>query len=1127
MRGADPWLTATMLLLFVVGTTSPHHQCDATLNCGDYNAAHCHGIGTPARRSQNRCPDVTPGSYCEARCDDGWYMLNPWEGTMKSAQGSSIALENPYTCQCTGKNCGWAPVGSQSGEDAWCEPVTCPSAHVAPNAAMCPGDGLLKKCIPDCDPGYVPYGQEHEYTCRANGQWQGGTLHCYPQDFCPDPRSGLANRTLVSKPCGRTMGSVCEFACPHGYERVGGDATYRCDVDSAHTNGGGQPNSGAWVPVIKDDELRCERRCQIPAGGAGPVNYSRFVGGCDRKSGAQCTVRCDEGYENDSGNTGTYVCSGSSYTWEPAGGEGTALHCKLTGCPDTWPLGESNGTTCKSGPFGATCTPQCNSGFGGSTDAVYTCQQDHTWHAAGDAGHCSPKDNYCPTHEMHIEVVGACRGQVGERCNRSCTQGSARVEGPELGHGLFWCRPDGSWEADYKGNALACELTCDGVEPTAEHVHVPGAPDSNCKRLPREQCDAACDEHYKRAPDPDHKGEHLGSDDYKCVQSPDGSRAMWQPVGLNGAMQCIPDCHPGQEPINMTKTGSTEPCVKCVGATFSSDGNKCQPCLDYNHDRSLCYKCQAGHAPNRETKEWPAHTRCETCEELQMLVLHGECVEKDLQGLAYDHWEHEPPTRKVLTVFGCVAGLVFCGFVCKKLSSKEPLHERDSAVLSASFLGGSEKLPVAKLTELDVAARWVQAEQMHQDWASEADSLPDSPAPGAMAHSTVSGKSSATRRRRKGAANQLPVMFSNEHVRELQPSNWQTHPLGQGSFGVVYKATWRGQEVAVKVLKLPDLPWNSTAAANAALRKQVESITTDFVTEVEVCCDLNHPNLVRLLGYADRPQLMIMQELLRGNSMDKLLYVERWEPTHGQVLKAAHDVARGMEYLHTMFESGDNSHSQPIIHRDLKSPNLLLATRPMDGEGVLVKVTDFGLSRDKALSAVNTNHAATEMMTGCGSVLWMAPEIMTGDTYNEQVDIYSYAMCLIELVDRKLPWSRDGTLLAGPAEIPMKVTKGERPHKQLAGSAVDPRMASLIRDCWHQEPQQRPAFTTIVMRLEEMMGIVSTRALGYGAGGGSAASAGSGAGAAKVARGTLEPLLETSAEVGFGVTRPGSPDPES
>ena len=101
MRGADPWLAATMLLLFVVGTTAPHHQlqCDATLNCGDCNAAHSHGIGTPASRSANGCPDVTPGAYCEARCDDGWYMLNPWEVTTKPAQGS-IALENPYICQC-------------------------------------------------------------------------------------------------------------------------------------------------------------------------------------------------------------------------------------------------------------------------------------------------------------------------------------------------------------------------------------------------------------------------------------------------------------------------------------------------------------------------------------------------------------------------------------------------------------------------------------------------------------------------------------------------------------------------------------------------------------------------------------------------------------------------------------------------------------------------------------------------------------------------------------------------------------------------------------------------------------------------------------------------------------------
>ena len=135
------------------------------------------------------------------------------------------------------------------------------------------------------------------------------------------------------------------------------------------------------------------------------------------------------------------------------------------------------------------------------------------------------------------------------------------------------------------------------------------------------------------------------------------------------------------------------------------------------------------------------------------------------------------------------------------------------------------------------------------------------------------------------------------------------------------------------------------------------------MTEVEICCDLNHPNLVRLLGYADRPRLMIVQELLRGGSVDQQLYAEGWRPSHDEVRKAALDVARGMEYLHTMFATADDNHGQPIIHRDLKTPNLMLATRPKDGEGVVVKVTDFGLSRDKAL---NVNQSQTAMMTGCG-----------------------------------------------------------------------------------------------------------------------------------------------------------------
>ena len=59
--------------------------------------------------------------------------------------------------------------------------------------------------------------------------------------------------------------------------------------------------------------------------------------------------------------------------------------------------------------------------------------------------------------------------------------------------------------------------------------------------------------------------------------------------------------------------------------------------------------------------------------------------------------------------------------------------------------------------------------------------------------------------------------------------------------GVVHKATWRGREVAVKVLKLPERDPIATAAANNLLKKKVEEITKDFVTEIEICCgDLDH-----------------------------------------------------------------------------------------------------------------------------------------------------------------------------------------------------------------------------------------------------------------------------------------------
>jgi hypothetical protein len=448
-------------------------------------------------------------------------------------------------------------------------------------------------------------------------------------------------------------------------------------------------------------------------------------------------------------------------------------------------------------------------------------------------------------------------------------------------------------------------------------------------------------------------------------------------------------------------------------------------------------------------------------------VCESKSLLRPVKDWVLEIWDSSSDGMRVVEVIGVVLATVLllglCSRGCRMCWRERRGPEMVAGVLRSSFLGGSDKLPAAKLTTLDVQARWAEAElDGYPVEEEDEDDLLDVESP--LRPLSSSAAEGATPRRRPEGRAGVQVMFTNEHIRELQPSNWKEEPLGHGTYGIVYKATWRGRDVAVKVMKLPERSAEATDAANAVLKKKVQEITKDFVTEVEICADLNHPNLVRLLGYADQPNLVLVHELLRGNSVDAQLYVENWQPTHRQILKVALDVAKGMDYLHTKFKANDSKHDQPIIHRDLKTPNLLLEARPRGDseEGLLVKIADFGLSRDKGLD--EANYSQTVLMTGCGSVLWMAPEILLGHKYNEKVDVFSYAMCLVEMVDCKLPWAGVTT----GAEVPHKVTRGDRPDRQLDSCEDD--LAELIRKCWSQSPRERPEFGEIAAQLKVMLG---------------------------------------------------------
>jgi hypothetical protein len=202
--------------------------------------------------------------------------------------------------------------------------------------------------------------------------------------------------------------------------------------------------------------------------------------------------------------------------------------------------------------------------------------------------------------------------------------------------------------------------------------------------------------------------------------------------------------------------------------------------------------------------------------------------------------------------------------------------------------------------------------------------------------------------------NVLAQMFDNSEAGELQNSVMHGtgdetliigEEIGNGAYGVVYKAQWGQAVVAVKQLKL-------TKQEMAVVHK----VLAEFRAEVRIMGQLNHPNIVAMHGFTMFPKICIIQEYLSNGDLGTFLHdsersaVLRTGAQHAMEIRLnmALDTAAGMQYLH--------GQAPTIIHRDLKSPNLLL-----DGN-LRVKITDFGLARAK-----KATEGRTQIMTTCGT----------------------------------------------------------------------------------------------------------------------------------------------------------------
>jgi hypothetical protein len=273
--------------------------------------------------------------------------------------------------------------------------------------------------------------------------------------------------------------------------------------------------------------------------------------------------------------------------------------------------------------------------------------------------------------------------------------------------------------------------------------------------------------------------------------------------------------------------------------------------------------------------------------------------------------------------------------------------------------------------------------------------------------------------------------------------------LGTGSFGDVWKADWLGIEVARKTFHGPS--------------------AADFEREVEVLEGLSHPNIVTLLWHArDERQCYMIMELMDGDLYS--LMQERLEECGSNgppfsISEAVHimlQVAEGMLFLH----------EKKIVHRDLKSRNILIKhvkATEVRIKYVHAKVADFGMSRTKEKSITFSNQTLNQ-----GTTRWMAPEMIKNGNEDDEVevegeevlkypfkvDVYSFGMVCFEILSGDVPFP---TLTC--KEVTRIVLGGERP--QLPDVCPE-RLRCLIKACWRPEPNERPRFDDICAELRDL-----------------------------------------------------------
>lgn len=260
---------------------------------------------------------------------------------------------------------------------------------------------------------------------------------------------------------------------------------------------------------------------------------------------------------------------------------------------------------------------------------------------------------------------------------------------------------------------------------------------------------------------------------------------------------------------------------------------------------------------------------------------------------------------------------------------------------------------------------------------------------------------------------QVEEFMSLVRIPDAQVHIQVQNALGQGGFGAVYRGRWGNRDVAVKKLHGGTIPGYVRGA---------------LIQESQILASLNHDHVIKFLGVLTSDTGFVMElmesslyDAIHGNSFASWPLIRKI-----QVIK---DSVSGLCFLH----------SRNVIHRDLKSLNILLR----DGRA---KLADFGLAK--------TRDRTQEMTKYQGTLYWMAPEQMRGDKYGLSADVYSMGVVIWEVLHQKQPLEnmRRSTIIN---------LVGYLNKRDSIDSRIPAILKSVIESTW-KVPSQRPTAQRLV-----------------------------------------------------------------